>query len=165
MNIFNGITSTSFIVNIPVEDIAESITAEEVANRFTEACDTVKGSDCQPMTEAEASEAVFILKKYFTSFSSDESITLSATMVLSDGKISFAFDFRDVLVEIISAKGWKSHHGYNEGWYFQIRDNSLVKISYKGNRGSHSYDTTIISSDDFEISLFKTVMMLIYGRD
>ena len=163
MNVFNGTKSTDFIVNIPVKDITESITTEEVVNRFTEACDTVsKGSDC--MTEAEASEAVSILKKYFTSFS-DESITLSATMVLSDGKISFSFAFRDVLAEIISAKGWKSYHGYNEGWYFQIRDNNLVKISYKDNRGKHTYDNTVVSSDSFEISLFKTVMMLIYGRD
>ena len=60
MNVFNG-TITSIIAHIPAADVAESITADEVINRFKKACD-VQERDYQPMPESEVSEAVSILK-------------------------------------------------------------------------------------------------------
>ena len=114
MNVFNG-TTTSFIAHIPAADIAASITADEVINRFKKACD-VQERDYQPMSESEVSEAVSILKGYFTAFSSDETITISAKMILADGKISFDIDFHDVLEKIISVKGWKSYHGLHRDY-------------------------------------------------
>lgn len=163
MNIFNG-TTTSIITYIPAADIAESITADEVINRFKKAYD-IQGRDYQPMSEAEVSEAVSILKGYFASFSSDETITMSATMVLSNGKMSFDIDFNDVLEKIISAKGWKSYHGLIEGYYFDVQNNNLVKISYKEDRKGRKYEDTLVSSDEAEVTLFKTVMKLLYGRE
>lgn len=163
MNIFNG-TTTSIITYIPAADIAESITADEVINRFKKACD-IQGRDYQPMSEAEVSEAVSILKGYFASFSSDETITMSATMVLSNGKMSFDIDFNDVLEKIISAKGWKSYHGLIEGYYFDVQNNNLVKISYKEDRKGRKYEDTLISSDEVEVALYKTVDKLLYGRE
>lgn len=163
MNVFNG-TTTSFITYIPASDIAESITADEVINRFKKACD-VQERDYQPMSEAEVSEAVSILKGYFKTFPRDEAISFSAKMILVNGKISFDIDFNDVLEKIISAKDWKSYHGFNKGWYFKIQDNNLIKISYKYSKGSHTYDTTLISSDAAEVALFKTVMKFLYGRE
>lgn len=163
MNVFNG-TTTSIITYIPAAEVAKSITAEDVINRFKEAC-AIQERDYQPMSEAEVSEAVSILKGYFTSFSSDETITISAKMILVDGKISFDIDFNDVLEKIISAKGWKSCHGFYDGWYFQIQDNSLVKISYKEDRKGYKYENTLVSSDEAEVALFKTVMKLLYGRE
>ena len=163
MNVFNG-TTTNFITYIPAAEIAESITAEDVINRFKEACD-IQGRDCQPMSEAEVSEAVSILKGYFTSFPSDETISFSAKMILVDGKISFEIDFDNILKEIISAKGWKSYHGFNEGYYFDVQNNNLVKISYKEDRKGHKYEDTLISSDEVEVALYKTVDKLLYGRE
>ena len=163
MNVFNG-TTTSIITYIPATDIAESITAEDVVNRFEKAC-AIQERDYQPMSEAEVSETVSILKGYFTSFSSDETITFSAKMILVDGKISFDIDFDDILEKIISAKGWKSYHGLIEGHYFNVQNNSLVKISYKEDRKGRKYEDTLVSSDEAEVALFKTVMKLLYGRE
>ena len=163
MNVFNG-TTTSFLTYIPAADIAESITADEVVNRFKKACD-IQGRDYQPMSETEISEAVSILKGYFTAFSSDETIMFSAKMILVDGKISFDIDFNDVLEEIISGKGWKSYHGMIEGYYFNVQNNKLVKISYKNDRNGSKYTDTFVSSDETEINLYKTVMKLLYGRE
>ena len=163
MNVFNG-TITSIIAHIPAADIAASITADEVVNRFKKACD-VQERDYQPMSEAEVSEAVSILKEYFTAFSSDETIAISAKMILVDGKISFDIDFNDILEKIISAKGWKSCHGFYDGWYFQIQNNNLVKISYKEDRKGRKYEDTLISSDEVEVALYKIVMKLLYGRE
>ena len=163
MNIFNG-TTTSIITYIPAADIAESITADEVINRFKKACD-VQERDYQPMSEVEVSEAVSILKGYFTAFPSDEAITFSAKMILVDGKISFNIDFNDILEKIVSAKGWKSHHGLIEGYYFNVKNNNLVKISYKEDRKGCKYEDTLVSSDETEVALYKTVMKLFYGRE
>lgn len=163
MNVFNG-TTTSIITYIPAAEIAESITAEEVINRFKKACD-IQERDCHPMSEAEVSESVSILKGYFTSFPSDETITISAKMILVDGKISFDIDFNDVLEKIISAKGWKSYHGLIEGYYFNVKNNNLVKISYKEDRKGRKYEDTLVSSDEAEVTLYKTVMKLFYGRE
>ena len=163
MNVFNG-TTTSIITYIPAVEVAKTITAEDVINRFKEAC-AIQGRDYQPMSEAEVSEAVSILKGYFTAFSSDETITISAKMILVDGKISFDIDFNDVLEKIISAKGWKSCHGFYDGWYFKIQDNNLVKISYKEDRKGRKYEDTLVSSDEAEVALYKTVDKLLYGRE
>ena len=163
MNVFNG-TTTSIITYIPAAEVAESITAEDVINRFKKACD-IQGRDYQPMSEAEVSEAVSILKGYFASLSSDETITISATMVLSNGKMSFDIDFNDVLDDIISGKGWKSYHGLIEGYYFDVQNNSLVKISYEQGRKGRKYESTLVSSDETEVALYKTVMKLLYGRE
>ena len=163
MNIFNG-TTTSIITYIPAAEVAESIAAEDVINRFKKACD-IQGRDYQPMSEAEVSETVSILKGYFASLSSDETITISATMVLSNGKMSFDIDFNDVLEKIISARGWKSCHGFYDGWYFKIQDNNLVKISYKEDRKGRKYEDTLVSSDEAEVALYKTVDKLLYSRE
>ena len=164
MNVFNG-TTTSFITHIPAVDIAASITADEVINRFKKACD-VQERDYQPMSEAEVSEAVSILKEYFTAFSSDETITISAKMILVDGKISFDIDFHDILEKIISVKGWKSYHGLIEGYYFNVKNNNnLIKISYKEDRKGYKYEDTLVSSDETEVALYKTVIKLLYGRE
>ena len=163
MNVFNG-TTTSIITYIPAAEVAKSITADDVINRFEKVC-AIQRCDCQPMSEAEISEAVSILKGYFTSFSSDETLTISAKMILVDGKISFDIDFDDVLEKIISAKGWKSCHGFYDGWYFKIQDNNLVKISYKEDRKGRKYEDTLVSSDEAEVALYKTVDKLLYGRE
>ena len=163
MNVFNG-TITSIIAHIPATDIAKSITADEIINRFKKACD-VQERDYQPMSEAEVSEAVSILKEYFTAFSSDETISVSAKMILVDGKISFDIDFHDVLEKIISVKGWKSYHGLIEGYYFNVKNNNLVKISYKEDRKRYKYEDTLFSSEETEVALYKTVIKLLYGRE
>ena len=163
MNVFNG-TTTSFNMHIPVEDIAKSITADEVVNSFKKACDIHK-IDYQPMSEAEVSEAVSILKGYLEKFS-NSTFTLFTKIVLVDGKMSFDINFESVLEKILSVNNWDSFYGRDKGRSFVIRDNKIIMIYHQTDKnGKEYYDNALISSDETKVALFKIVRKRLYGRE
>ena len=163
MNVFIS-TTTSFNMHIPAEDIAKSITADEVVNSFKKACDIHK-IDYQPMSEAEVSEAVSILKRYFEKFSNN-TFAVFAKIVLVDGKISIDINFESVLEQILSINNWESFYGRDRGRSFVIRDNKIIMIYHQTDKnGKEYYDNAVVSSDETKVALFKTVRKLLHGRE
>ena len=164
MNVSIG-TKTNFNINIPAADIAKSITADEVVNSFKRACDVQK-INYQPMSEAEVSEAVSILKGYFELFSENYTFTFFSKIVFVDGKMSFDINFQSVLEKILTVNEWESCHGRDRGRCFTIRDNKIIMIYYQTDKnGKEYYDDILISSDETKVALFKIVHKLLYGRE
>ena len=129
MSVFNGTTS-NFIVKVSAIDIAESITDKKVVSCFKEACDIQERND-QPMSEAEVSETVSILKGYWETFSSYKTFDVYAKKILVDGKMSFDINLQSVLSNIILNKGWSSCDEGNKKYCFVIRNNKIIKIYLK----------------------------------